>query len=121
MRRLAAILVGGAVAGGLGGCAGDAMLDIGLPGYAMGHEGPVSPDTPVRPMVATGKPWPNLASVPDRPTDVPPLAERRGDMERLARDRDIARATARQIEESLPQPLPVPQPPALTPRVSPAR
>ncbi|WP_044563902.1 hypothetical protein [Azospirillum sp. B4] len=88
---------------GLGGCAGQ------LVPKALFHDGPEDPEPMAndasskallmgeRPVRRVGPPpdvWPNLASVPERPKDVPDPAARQKDVDSLLADRQAAGAIA---------------------------
>lgn len=111
-----ALLAGlGAVA--LAGCS-DRLLDTGAFDYVLGGGPP--PDEPglIRPMTGENKEYPNLATVPPRPTDIRPLSERQADIESLRRIRERNRDTAQTVREDprLPvQPMAVPPPAVVTP------
>ncbi|MBB6254758.1 hypothetical protein [Nitrospirillum iridis] len=101
-RGLLALALVGAVLG-LGGCASQ------LVPQAMFHDGPEDPEPlandasskalllgerPVRRVGPAPDVWPNLASVPERPKDVPDPATRQKDMDSLLADRQAAGAVA---------------------------
>lgn len=112
---LALVMVLGA--GSLAGCS-DRMLDAGPIGYVTGDGPP--PDEPglIRPMTGENREYPHLGTVPPRPTDIRPLAERQADIERLRQVRDRNRGVAQTVREDprLPvQPMAVPPPAVITP------
>ncbi|WP_431855277.1 hypothetical protein [Azospirillum sp.] len=93
----------------LGGC-GDRVLDTGLVGSVFGGGPPPDAPTPIRGMSGENKTFPNLATVPPRPTDVPSLEQRQKDMTALEQERAQARAAAKELEEKY-KPVPVPPKP----------
>ncbi len=121
-RGAALALIVALVAGPLGGCS-DRMLDTGPYGYLLGDGPP--PDEPglIRPMTGEKRDYPNLATVPPRPTDIRPLTERQADIESLRQVRDRNRGAAQAVREDprLPvqpmavQPMAVPPPAVITP------
>lgn len=104
------------------GCS-DRMLDTGAFRYVTGDAPPPPAPGPVRSMTGEDTMWPNLATVPPRPTDIPSLEQRRADLERLRQSRADNRDAARSVREDprLPvqpvpvEPVPVPPPANLTP------
>ncbi|TWB45795.1 hypothetical protein [Nitrospirillum pindoramense] len=101
-RGLRALVLAGVVLS-LGGCAGK------LVPQALFHDGPEDPEPLAndasskallmgeRPVRRVGPPpdvWPNLASVPERPKDVPDPATRQKDMDALLADRTAAGSIA---------------------------
>ena len=105
---------------GLTACS-DRALDTGLLGAVTGQPSPVSDNTsPIRNMTGERTEYPNLGTVPPRPTDLTTEAERRQAMDRLAQDRAASRRTKEQTEaiqvpEPLPTPMSVPPKPDLRP------
>lgn len=100
---------------GLAACS-DRALDTGLLGAVTGQPSPVSDNTsPIRGMTGERTEYPNLGTVPPRPTDLSTEAERRQAMDRLAQDRAASRRTKEQTE-AIPVPEPLPTPMAVPPR-----
>jgi len=97
----------------LTGC-GDRVLDAGLVGSVFGGGPPPDAPTPVRGMSGENRTFPNLATVPGRPTDVPTVAQRQQDIATLEQDRAQARAAGQALDD-LVKPLPIPAKPDLTP------
>ncbi|MBK3775782.1 hypothetical protein JJL56_26935 [Azospirillum sp. YIM DDC1] len=85
----------------------DRVLDTGLVGAVIGRDVP-SDDSPVRGMSGQNREYPNLGTVPPRPTDLRTEAQRQQDLDRLAQDREAAR-------NMLPTPMDAPPPPDITP------
>lgn len=84
-------------------------LDTGVIGSVLGQPSPVSDNpSPIRGLSNEKEAYPNLGSVPPRPTDLRTEAQRQEDLDRLARDRDAAK-------KRLPTPADVPPPPVITP------
>lgn len=116
--RSAALALAVALAAGpLAGCS-DRMLDAGPIGYVTGDAPP--PDEPglIRPMTGENREYPNLGTVPPRPTDIRSLTERQADIESLRRVRERNRDAAQTVREDprLPvQPMAVPPPAVITP------
>ena len=110
-----ALAVGGGLAALLllGGCS-NRVLDNGLVGSVFGGGPPPDAPTPIRGMTGESTGYPNLATVPPRPTDVPTPEQRAKDLKALEQERAQARSTARTLEEKY-KPLPVPPKPAVTP------
>lgn len=99
----------------LGGCS-DRVLDHGVIGALTGEATPGDGPSPVRRMGGGEAEFPNLATVPPRPTDFSTPRQRRQDMESLARDRADAQGLQRAAGiEGVPAPLEVPPPPNLRP------
>jgi hypothetical protein len=116
-RGAAAALAAALAVLALPGCS-DRMLDTGTFGYVLGGGPPPDEPSLIRPMTGENKEYPNLSTVPPRPTDIRPLAERQADVERLQRIREQNRGTARTVREDprLPvQPMAVPPPAVVTP------
>lgn len=116
-RGAALALIVALVAGPLGGCS-DRMLDTGAYGYVLGDGPPPDEPSLIRPMTGEKREYPNLATVPPRPTDIRPLTERQADIESLRRVRDRNRGVAQTVREDprLPvQPMAVPPPAVITP------
>lgn len=105
-----------ALAAPLAGC-GDRVLDAGPVNYMFGGGPPADAPSPVRGLGDEVRPYPNLATVPPRPTNLPTQAQIDADMERLsqARGRNRAAGDALQAIPGAPTPLAVPPPPNLTP------
>lgn len=93
----------------LGGC-GDRVLDTGLVGSVFGGDPPPDAPSPVRGMSGENRTYPNLATVPPRPTDVPSVEQRQKDMTALEQERAQARAAAKELDERY-KPVPVPPKP----------
>jgi len=85
----------------------DRVLDTGLVGAVTGRDVP-SDDSPVRGMSGQNREYPNLGTVPPRPTDLRTEAQRKQDLDRLAQDRETAK-------KMLPTPMEAPPPPDITP------
>lgn len=83
------------------------VLDTGLVGAVTGRDVP-SDESPVRGMTGESREYPNLGTVPPRPTDLRTEAQRRQDLDRLAQDREAAK-------KLLPTPMEAPPPPDITP------
>lgn len=101
----------------LSGCS-DRMLDAGAFSYVIGNGPPPDEPTPIRSMTGVETAYPNLSTVPPRPTDIPSLEQRQSDMQALERSRAANRNAAQTVREDprLPvEPLPVPPPPKVTP------
>ncbi|PWC81743.1 hypothetical protein TSH100_26300 [Azospirillum sp. TSH100] len=101
---------------GLSACS-DRMLDTGPLGAVLGDPSPVSDNSsPVRGMSGNNDEYPNLGTVPPRPTDLTTEAQRQQAMDRLAQDRAASRRTREQTEAiQVPEPLPIPPKPDLRP------
>ncbi|WP_247892390.1 hypothetical protein [Azospirillum sp. Sh1] len=105
---------------GLSACS-DRALDTGLLGAVTGEPSPVSDNSsPIRGMTGERTDYPNLGTVPPRPTDLSTEAQRQQAMDRLAEDRAASRRTREQTEaiqmpEPLPTPMAVPPKPDLRP------
>ncbi|WP_247876041.1 hypothetical protein [Azospirillum sp. TSH100] len=93
------------------------MLDTGPLGAVLGDPSPVSDNSsPVRGMSGNNDEYPNLGTVPPRPTDLTTEAQRQQAMDRLAQDRAASRRTREQTEAiQVPEPLPIPPKPDLRP------
>lgn len=91
---------------GLSACSNH-VLDTGLVGAVIGRDVP-SQEAPVRGMSGENREYPNLGTVPPRPTDLRTDAQRQQDLDRLAQDREAAK-------KMLPTPMDVPPPPDITP------
>ncbi len=111
-----AALALGLAALAMGGCS-DRVLDVGLVETVMGKEAPQFGPTPIRSMSGEITEYPNLGSVPERPTDIPSpeaiQAEIRALEEQRAANRAAAEALAR--NPALPRPAAVPPTPDLRP------
>lgn len=92
------------------------MLDAGPVNYVVGGGPPRDAATPIRAMSGETRPYPNLGTVPPRPTDVPTAAQTQSDMDRLAKARSENRAAGEALKAipGGPEPLAVPPPPRLT-------
>lgn len=110
---------------GLGGCS-DRALDTGLMGSLTGEPSPVSDNpSPIRGLSGENTSYPNLASVPPRPTGLTTEEQRQTKMDGLAKDRSKAKKTqadalarpspATLPANKLPKPAAVPAKPTLTP------
>ena len=110
--RRCAVFLGVAAALALAGC-DDRVLDTGFGyRYLSGEAAPESPrESPVRRMSGADPSYPSLYSVPDRPPPPPGPAERRAQMDRLAADREAARAAEDALKAVAPPPLEPPNPP----------
>lgn len=87
----------------------DRVLDTGLLGAVTGADSPVSDDaTLIRGLTGENREYPNLGTVPPRPTGLRTEAERQEELDRLAEDRAAAK-------KMLPTPADVPPPPDVTP------
>ena len=85
------------------------VLDTGVIGSITGEPSPVSDNpSPIRGLSGENKEYPNLATVPPRPTDIRTEAQRQQDLDRLAKDREAAK-------KRLPTPAAVPPKPNATP------
>ncbi|WP_448203495.1 hypothetical protein [Azospirillum sp. sgz302134] len=85
------------------------MLDTGLLGAVTGEDKPVKDDTTlIRGLSGENKEYPNLGTVPPRPTDIRTEAQRQQELDKLAKDRDEAK-------KMLPTPAEVPPKPEITP------
>ena len=115
---LGGTLLGGKLLGGMGGivlvalsltACSDRVLDTGVIGSITGAPSPLSDNpSPIRGLSGENKAYPNLASVPPRPTDLRTQAQRQKDLDRLAQDRDSAK-------QRLPTPAAVPPKPDIVP------
>ncbi|MDQ2101287.1 hypothetical protein [Azospirillum isscasi] len=83
------------------------VLDTGLLGAVTGRDVP-SDESPVRGMSGENREYPNLGTVPPRPTDLRTQAQRQQDLDQLAQDREAAK-------KMLPTPMEAPPPPVITP------
>lgn len=105
---------------GAAGCS-DRALDTGVFGSVLGDPSPVSDNpSPIRPMTGARTDYPNLGSVPPRPTGLSTEAQRQIQMDKLAEDRNASRkrkaaTDAIPMPPPLPAPLPVPPKPNLQP------
>lgn len=89
----------------------DRALDTGVISSFMGARSVAdTTTTPVRRIGDGDRPYPNLASVPPRPTDLRTDADRQADREALKRDRDSAKT-------HLPNVMDVPPAPVLRPGI----
>ncbi len=85
----------------------DRVLDTGLIGAVTGRDVP-GDESPVRGLSGQNREYPNLGTVPPRPTDLRTETQRQQDLDRLSQDREAAK-------KMLPTPMEVPPPPAITP------
>ncbi|WP_246458025.1 hypothetical protein [Azospirillum oryzae] len=115
-RAVGALIVAMPMVFGLSACS-DRALDTGLLGAVTGEPSPVSDNSsPIRGMTGERTDYPNLGTVPPRPTDLSTEAQRQQAMDRLAEDRAASRRTREQTEAiQMPEPLPVPPKPDLRP------
>jgi hypothetical protein len=97
----------------LSGCS-NRTLDTGVVGSVFGDGLPPDAPTPVRGLSGEKKTYPNLATVPARPTDVPTVAQREKDVTALEQERAQARSTAKALEDKY-KPVAVPPKPKVTP------
>lgn len=96
----------------LAGC-GDRVYDTGLVGaFTGGGPAPDAP-SPVRGLTGEKETYPNLATVPPRPRDVPTTAQRAGDVTALEQERNRSRAAAKALEDAY-KPLAVPPKPRVS-------
>lgn len=107
----AAVVMAALVA--LSGCS-NRVLDAGLIDSVTGSGPPPDAPTPVRGLSGEKTTYPNLATVPGRPTDVPSVAQREKDVTALEQERAQARATAKALEDKY-KPVAVPPKPKVTP------
>lgn len=97
------------------GCS-DRVLDTGLVSldYLTGNDPGAEaaaelPPSPIRRMTGDSRTWPNLATVPPRPTGVPTPAARRQAMDKLEQDRTDANGLREALDTmGVPPPLPDP-------------
>lgn len=119
-RAFGALIVAIPMVFGLSACS-DRMLDTGPLGAITGEPSPVSDNSsPIRSMTGERSEYPNLGTVPPRPTDLTTEAQRQQAMDRLAEDRAASRRTraqteAIQVPDPLPTPMAVPPKPDLRP------
>ena len=115
-RAVGALIVAMPMVFGLSACS-DRALDTGLLGAVTGAPSPVSDNSsPIRNMTGERTDYPNLGTVPPRPTDLTTEAQRQQAMDRLAEDRAASRRTREQTEAiQMPEPLPIPPKPNLQP------
>ncbi|WP_185910028.1 hypothetical protein [Azospirillum doebereinerae] len=101
---------------GLPACS-ERSLDTGLLGSVTGEPSPISDNpSPVRAMSGERTGYPNLGSVPPRPTGLTTEAQRQTQMDKLAGDRAESRRRKAATEAiPMPEPLAVPPPPNLQP------
>ncbi|WP_286192400.1 hypothetical protein [Roseomonas genomospecies 6] len=85
----------------------DRVLDTGLVGAVTGRDVP-SDESPVRGLSGQNREYPNLGTVPPRPTDLRTETQRQQDLDRLSQDREAAKML-------LPTPMEAPPPPVITP------
>lgn len=113
MGRLARLGAAALVALALPACS-DRVLDTGLLGAVTGADAPVKDDTTlIRGLKGENREYPNLGSVPPRPTDFRTEAERQKELDKLAEDR----ASAKKMlpDPAIPTPADVPPAPDITP------
>ena len=96
----------------LAGCS-DRTLDTGVVGAVFGGGPPPDAPSPVRGMSGEKTTYPNLATVPPRPTDVPTPEQRQKDLTALEQERAQAHRAAKELEEKY-KPVPVPPKPKAT-------
>ncbi|MBP2291200.1 hypothetical protein [Azospirillum rugosum] len=92
----------------------DRVLDTGLFGAVTGADAPVKDDTTlIRGLKGENREYPNLGTVPPRPTDLRTEAQRQEELDKLAEDR----ASAKKMlpNPALPTPADVPPAPDITP------
>ncbi|PWC31297.1 hypothetical protein [Azospirillum sp. TSO35-2] len=100
---------------GLSACS-DRVLDTGLYGAVTGADSPVNEAaSPIRAMTGERTGYPNLGTVPPRPTNLTTEAQREQAMDRLAQDRAASRRTKTETE-AIPMPEPLPTPMAVPPK-----
>lgn len=85
------------------GCADSPVLDLLGGGAGLPEAG--APETPIRRATETDGEWPNLASVPPRPTGVRTPAERQSMLDRLAEDRALSEAESLGLSARAPEPV----------------
>ncbi|WP_233474489.1 hypothetical protein [Azospirillum agricola] len=91
-------------------------LDTGLLGSVTGEPSPVSDNpSPIRAMTGERTDYPNLGTVPPRPTDLTTEAQRQTEMDRLAKDREASRQR-KAATEAIPMPEPLPTPMSVPPK-----
>ena len=121
-RAVGALIVAMPMVFGLSACS-DRALDTGLLGAVTGEPSPVSDNSsPIRNMTGERTDYPNLGTVPPRPPDLTPEAQRQQAMDRLAEDRAASRRTREQTEAiQMPEPLPTPMAVPPKPNLRPGR
>jgi len=97
----------------LAGCS-DRTLDTGLIGAVTGDNPPPSAPSPIRAMSGEKAEYPNLATVPPRPTDLSTEAQREARMKSLEQDRTRSLARKKALEDQY-KPLSAPPKPKITP------
>jgi hypothetical protein len=99
----------------LGGC-GDRAFDVGVAGLVSGDTLNETPNNPVRRMSGTKTAYPNLSTVPDRPTDLTTEQARAAQMQALEKTRAANRAAGKALQDDLRlvEPAAVPPPPNLS-------
>ncbi|WP_448189674.1 hypothetical protein [Azospirillum sp. sgz301742] len=97
----------------LSGCS-NRVTDAGVINSVFGGGPPPDAPTPIRGLSGEKATYPNLATVPGRPTDVPTVAQREKDVTTLEQERAQSRATAKELEEKY-KPMTIPPPPKVTP------
>jgi hypothetical protein len=107
-----AILAAAACTAGLAGCS-NSFVDQGPVNYVFGGGPPPDEPTEIRGLANAPGDYPKLGTVPPRPTDIPSVAQRQSDMDRLAGARQANRAAEQQLRAAGPAPMDVPPPPNL--------
>ncbi|HEY0832422.1 MAG TPA: hypothetical protein VGE72_00825 [Azospirillum sp.] len=97
----------------LAGCS-ERTLDTGLVGAFTGDNPPPGAPSPIRPMSGEKTDYPNLATVPPRPTDLSTEQQRQAQMKSLEQDRSALRARKKALEDQY-KPLTAPPKPKVTP------
>lgn len=85
------------------GCADSPVLDLLGGGAGLPEAG--APESPIRRATDTAGEWPNLATVPPRPTGVRTPADRQSMMDRLAEDRAASEAESLSLSARAPAPV----------------
>lgn len=97
----------------LAGCS-ERTLDTGLVGAVTGDNPPPSAPSPIRTMSGEKAEYPNLATVPARPTDLSTEKQRDAQMKSLEKDRAGSLARKKALEDQY-KPLAAPPKPKITP------
>lgn len=97
----------------LAGCS-ERTLDTGLVGSVTGDNPPPSAPSPIRTMSGEKAEYPNLATVPARPTDLSTEKQRAAQMKSLEQDRTRSLARKKALEDQY-KPLEAPPKPKITP------
>ena len=97
----------------LAGCS-ERTLDTGLVGAVTGDNPPPSAPSPIRTMSGEKAEYPNLATVPPRPTDLSTEKQRAAQMKSLEQDRTRSLARKKALEDQY-KPLEAPPKPKITP------